>query len=50
MNGSTWLTDDQCPTCGTDLQCTDSSAAITLDCPACGWTTTYDAASQTGGR
>jgi hypothetical protein len=50
MNAPAWLTDELCPDCGTALHCSASQAAITLGCPACGWTTTCDLAAQTGGR
>jgi hypothetical protein len=45
-----WRTDDPCPACGTALHCADSQTALTLGCPACGWTSTSDLACQTGGR
>ena len=53
MNGitTTWLASEPCPACGTGLHVTDDgTAAITQDCPACGWTTTFDRAGQSGGR
>src|SRR5262245_26080606 len=46
---STWLDSDPCPACGSGLFVTDDgTAAVTQDCPACGWTTTFDLAGQSG--
>ena len=43
-----WLDTDPCPACGTALHVSDTgSAAISQDCPACGWTSITDMA--TGG-
>jgi uncharacterized Zn finger protein (UPF0148 family) len=45
---ATWRTDDSCPVCGTGLHCTDDGTEIiTQDCPVCGWSATWQAA--TGG-
>ena len=51
MNGiaTTWLDGEPCPACGTGLLITDGTTAITQDCPACGWTATFDVAGQSGG-
>ena len=41
---TTWRTDDPCPVCGTGLHATDDgAAAITQDCPLCGWSATWQA-------
>ena len=39
----TWRTDDPCPVCGTGLHATDDGAvaAVTQDCPLCGWSATW---------
>jgi predicted RNA-binding Zn-ribbon protein involved in translation (DUF1610 family) len=45
---TTWRTDDPCPVCGTGLIYTDDGKRfITQECPACGWTGTWQA--TTGG-
>jgi endogenous inhibitor of DNA gyrase (YacG/DUF329 family) len=37
-----WRTDDPCPVCGRALTATDDGTAqITLDCPLCGWSSTW---------
>jgi hypothetical protein len=37
-----WRTDDPCPCCGTALTATDDGQVrITLDCPLCGWSSTW---------
>ena len=39
----TWQTDDLCPVCGNGLILTgDGSAWPRQDCPACGWSATWD--------
>jgi endogenous inhibitor of DNA gyrase (YacG/DUF329 family) len=41
---TTWRTDDPCPVCGTGLHTTDDGyAAVTQDCPLCGWSVTWRA-------
>ena len=45
----TWRTDDLCPCCGTGLTATDDGhAQITLDCPLCGWSSTWTGDHGTG--
>ncbi|HUZ53046.1 MAG TPA: hypothetical protein VMU94_11025 [Streptosporangiaceae bacterium] len=42
---ATWRTDDTCPCCATRLHITDTPAAVTFECGACGWTLTADLAA-----
>ncbi len=37
-----WAADDLCPACGTALTLTDDTGSIRQECPACGWTATWD--------
>jgi hypothetical protein len=37
-----WITDDLCPACGTTLVLADGIGSICQDCPACGWSATWD--------
>jgi hypothetical protein len=37
-----WVADDLCPACGTTLTLADDIGAIRQDCPACGWSATWD--------
>jgi len=47
---TTWRTGDPCPVCGTGLHSTDDgTAAVTQDCPLCGWSATW-AADPIGGQ
>jgi LSD1 subclass zinc finger protein len=39
---TTWTTNDVCPACGTILTLADGAKCIRQDCPACGWTATWD--------
>jgi uncharacterized protein (DUF983 family) len=48
MNAVTaWHSDDPCPVCGTGLTYTDDEAsAVTQDCGLCGWSATWQAATD----
>jgi endogenous inhibitor of DNA gyrase (YacG/DUF329 family) len=42
LPATSWRTDDACPCCGTGLTADDDGQAqITLDCPLCGWSSTW---------
>jgi hypothetical protein len=39
---TTWVTDDVCPACGTTQTLADGTGSSRQDCPACGWSATWD--------
>jgi hypothetical protein len=44
-----WRTDDPYPSCGTALTASDDGhAPVTLDCPLCGWSSTWTGDHGTG--
>jgi predicted RNA-binding Zn-ribbon protein involved in translation (DUF1610 family) len=42
LTPTAWRTDDPCPCCGRSLTASDDGQAqTTLDCPLCGWSSTW---------
>ena len=39
---TSWVTDDLCPACEISLTLADGPGSIRQDCPACGWSATWD--------
>jgi hypothetical protein len=37
-----WAADDLCPACGTSLILAGGTRSSRQDCPACGWSATWD--------